>query len=298
MQSNRLVPLVGVLVLLLGIAYFAGVFNSELSTISVPTVDVPVEDVSSLRIQTNSWEADLTREGGLWQVAEPAGSPADSNTVSRLLDSIAELELNSIVSTNPERHAQYGVDQESGRYVTLSWGGEEVTLILAAQGPDFSSSYVRLGESAEVYSASRVTLPTSRDQLRDKTLINVPGDQVRSASVTTEEYAYRLAYQNGWTIAGEGSAAVAADSVKVTSWLRRYAPLRFDGFEDGLTSDSVSVTVTVELTMASGQTRRVLMGTRDTDLLAFTSSSSAVMRAAATRLATLIEDPAVLKGDG
>ncbi len=298
MQSNRLVPLVGVLVVLLGIAYFAGVFNSEPSTISVPTVDVPVEDVSGIRIQTDSWAADLTREGGIWQVTEPGGSRADSNSVSRLLDSIAELELNSIVSTNTERHEHFGVDQASGRYLTLTWDDEDYALVVASQGPDFSSSYVRLGESPEVYSSSRVALPASRDQLRDKTLVNVPTDQVRSASISTAEYAYQLDYQDGWTITEEGAAPAPADSVKVTSWLRRYAPLRFDGFEDGLTPDSVSVTMTVELTMASGQTRRVLMGTRDTNLLAFTSSSPAIMRAAATRLGTLIEDPAALKAGG
>ena len=298
MQSNRLVPLVGVLVVLLGIAYLAGVFNSAPSTISVPTVDVPVEDVSGIRIQTDAWSANLTREGGIWQLAEPMGSLADTNTVKRLLDSIDELELNTTVSTNPERHARYGVDQASGRYLTLTWDDEDYALVVASQGPDFSSSYVRIGESDEVYSASRVALPTSRDQLRDKTLVNVPVAQVRSASISTAEYAYRLNYENGWTIREEGSGPVPADSVKVTGWLRRYAPLRFDGFEDGLTPDSVSVTMTVELTMASGQTRRVLMGTRDTDLLAFTSSSPAIMRAAATRLGTLIEDPASLKADG
>jgi hypothetical protein len=298
MQSNRLVPLVGVLVVLLGIAYFAGVFNSEPSTISVPTVDVPVDDVSGIRIQAATWTAELTRESGTWRLMEPAGSQADSNAVSRLLDSIEELELSTIVSTNPERHARYGVDQASGRYLTLTWGDEEYALVVAEQGPDFSSSYVRIGESDQVYSSSRVALPTTRDQIRDKTLVNVPHDQVRSAAVSTAEYAYRLDYQDGWTLTEEGSGPVPADSVKVAGWLRRYAPLRFEGFEDSLTSDAVSVSMTVELTLASGQTHRILMGTRDTDLLAFTDSNQLIMRAAATRLGTLIEEPAALKADG
>lgn len=297
MQSNRLVPLVGVLVVLLGIAYFAGVFNSEPSTISVPTVEVPVEDVTGINIQTDSWTANLAKEGGIWQVTEPTGSPADTNTVARLLESIDELELNSIVSTNPERHQHYGVDQASGRYLTLSWGDENYALVVAAQGPDFSSSYVRLGESDEVYSSSRVALPTTRDQIRDKTIMNVPVEQVRSASVSTAEYAYELNYQDGWTISEEGSGPVPADSIKVAGWLRRYAPLRFEGFEDDLTQDSVSVTMTVELTMASGQTRRLLMGTRDDNLVAFSSSRPAVMRASATRLGTLIQAPSALKAD-
>ncbi len=297
MQSNRLVPLVGVLVVLLGIAYIAGVFDSEPSTISVPTVDVPVEDVSGIRVQADDWAADLTRSGGTWRLTEPAGSLADTNAVSRLLDSIDELKLNTMVSTNPERHAQYGVDQATGRYLTLTWEDEEYALVVAAQGPDFSSSYVRLGEADEVYSSSRVALPASRDQLRDKTLVNVPMDQVRSASVSTAEYAYRLNYQDGWTLREEGEGPAPADSVKVTGWLRRYAPLRFEGFEDELTPDSVSVSMTVELTLASGQTRRILMGTRGADLLAFTSSSPAVMRAAATRLGTLIEAPSALKAE-
>ncbi|NNE70407.1 MAG: DUF4340 domain-containing protein [Rhodothermales bacterium] len=297
MQSNRIAQLIGVLAVLLGIAYLAGVFDSEPSTISVPDVDVPTEEVTGLRLQADTWEVALSRDGGVWRVTEPVSSLADSNTVSRLLNSIAELELNSVVSTNVDRHQRYGVDQETGRYLTLTWGDEEYRMVVAAEGPDFSTSYVRLNEEETVYTGSRIALPTSADQVRDKTLLNIPAELVQSASVETSEYAYQLAYADGWTISESAGPAVAADSMKVVSWLRRYSPLRFDGFEDELTPDSVDVSTTVSLTLQSGLTRTVHMGTRGSDILAYTDGSPQVMRAAITRLGFLIEEPDEIKAD-
>lgn len=294
MQSNRIVRLTGILAVLLGIAYLAGVFESEPSTISVPEVDVPVGEVTGIHLQADTWEATLSRSGGVWQVTEPVAALADSNTVSRLLDSIGELKLNSVVSRNAERHQRYGVDQETGRYLRLTTTGGAHQLVIAAQGPDFSSSYVRLEEGETVYTASRVALPTGLDQLRDKTLLNVPLDQVAAASVQTAEYAYDLSYDEGWAITEAAGSPVPADSMKVVNWIRRYAPLRFDGFEDALTPDSVEVSTTVSLTLTNGQVHRVYLGTRASDLVAFTEADPQVMRAAVTRLGFLIEEPADL----
>jgi Domain of unknown function (DUF4340) len=289
MQKNRVAPLAGILVLLLGVAYLAGVFESQPTTIQVPEVEVPSNEVTGLTIESSGWSASLARSGGVWRLTEPVSSAADSNTVKRLLDSIGDLDLATVVSSNPDRHARYGLDPESAQRVTLQWATGELALAVALQGPDVSSSYVRLGENQEVYSGSRVSLPNTLDQLRDKTMLQLVPALVGSVQVTTPESSYQLDYTGGWTISSNDGPAVPADSVRIVSWLRRFSPLRLDGFLDDETPQSVNVTHSILFGNLDGSMTSVSIEERDDQLAVFSSQGSVVMRAGKVRLSSLFE---------
>ncbi|MBO6574535.1 MAG: DUF4340 domain-containing protein [Rhodothermales bacterium] len=286
MNGNRLSLLAGALVVLLGAAWMLDVFDSEPTTIRVPEVEIPKEEVSEVTVQTDDWTASLTRQAGRWQLTEPVEALADSNTVNRLLNTLEGLELQTIVSTNPDRHERYGVDQASAQYLTVRWKDQEQVIVVAEQGPDFSSSYVRLAEDPIVYASSRITVPSTLDQLRDKVFVDVAGESVSAASVQGPEFRYSLERggDSGWSF-GDGSTA---DSIQVANWLRRFNPLRLDGFEDGLTADSLTVTHTVTLETAAGPVS-LYFEQGDSDMRAWRNGGPGVMRAFGTRLNSLVQ---------
>ena len=292
MQNNRIPLLAAVLVVLVGVAWLSGVFDREPSTIEVPSVDIPTDEVDRIRVQGPEWTVEVTREGGVWQVVEPVPARADSNAVVRLLDSLSELKLNTVVSTSPDRHGNYGVDQPSARYLTLGWADEEELLLVAEQGPDFSSSYVRLGETPAVYSSSRIALPANADLFRDKTLINLTPYTVRAVDISAPDFAYRAeSGPEGWALAD----GTPLDSVSVSSWLRRFSPLRMDGFRDDLVRDSLSVTHRAVFEIEGGPRLEVQFEEQDEDLLAWSSQGPGVMRSFVSRLGTLIQEPGSLQ---
>jgi uncharacterized protein DUF4340 len=293
MQQNRIKLLAGALVLLSAGAYFAGVFESEPTTIRVPEVDVPIDRVTSISLSSPNLSAELVRDGGVWRVAAPLSGRADSLVLGRLLDSVKEMTLLNVVSTNPDRHGRYGVSSETASIIKLSWDDGEATFQVAAQGPDFSSSYVRLEDAAEVYTASpRIAVPTSVEQLRDKTLANLQPVQVIEADVRTPDYSYRLKYGiSGWTIAIDGAAEAPADSTVIAAWLRRFSPLRLDGFLDDWSPDSVEVSHTIRFAETTGATTQLFFGATGDTLAAHTGRSDAVLRTFVSRLTSLFEAP-------
>lgn len=298
MQKNRIAQLVAVLLLLLVVAWVTGVFDRDPSTIDVPTLEVQAAEADEITIQ-GPYAVDLSREGGLWMLKAPLSGRADTLAMTRLINTLESLTLNSVVSKNPERHATYGVDVESGRAITLRKEGTELaSLVVSAQGPDFSTSYVRLEGEPVVYSASRITIPATLDALRDRALASVQPELVRSAQWTTPSGSYRLDYgDTGWMLGAEGGVPQPVDSVQVSAWIRRFAPLRLDGFLDDLTPDSLSVTHTVRIEQINGAVTEVFFEADEADLVGYAVGQPLVMRASAARQESLFPDPATLRGE-
>jgi hypothetical protein len=290
MQQNRIALLAGVLVVLLGVAWVTGVFDSAPTTIAVPTLAIPGEDVEEISITGPAYDAGLERSGGQWRLVAPLGSPADSASVSRFVEQLTEIEFGSVVSTNPERHGLYGVDS-SGSVITVSWGGDSVQLVVAAEGPDFSSNYVRIASSDVVYrTRNRVSVPADLDQLRDKRLLNLAPARVVGASVRTPDEAYELAYGNGgWTITEASEAPAPADSMTVATWLRRFAPLRLDGFIGELSAESMDPSHEVVFRLQDGTDAAVRMVEHSEGYAAWADGNPFVMRANSYRIASLFQ---------
>ena len=162
MPARRLRILVAVLAALLAVAYASGAFERDPSTVDVPVVDIPADRLNRIEL-SGAVAVVLVRADSAWQVIEPSRVAADSAVVARLVRSLGELGLASVVSTNPDRHARYGLDSTATR-VQVFWEGGSTALTVSKRGPDWRSSYVRLGDAPEVYATrSRVSLPATAD---------------------------------------------------------------------------------------------------------------------------------------
>lgn len=286
MKQQHLIRLAGLLVILLGIAYFAGVFDREISTIDVPALAIDAEAVQAIRVEGNQIIA-LENSGGHWQLTEPMAARADSLTVRQLLTTLGDLSLASVVSNNPDRYAHYGVDT-TARTLTLTLPEGATTLILSQDGPDFQSLYARLEGDPRVFSTrGRPNLPDVVDRWRDKQILKIPALQVPSARIDRAVDGFEVRYDStGWMLV-RGTQKTAADSTAVVRWLRRFAPLRATGFDDVMTPSAVQENMThrIAFTLPGRVAETLWLAERDADL-ALTNGKT-VFTLTASQLATL-----------
>ncbi len=256
MKQRQLTWLGGALVLLLVIAYLAGVFDTEISTVQVPDVRIPAGEVSAIRATGSDMSVGLRRDGESWRLTDPVDAAADSTTVARVLEDLSALELRSVVSTNPERYGRYGVDS-TGTEIDVVWEAGRLTLVVGENGPDFGSNYVRLSDDEAVYlSAGRLQLPENVDGWRDKTIVDLPPERVSRVSVHGPGQSYALQRQESeWQLTEDASPSTA-DSAAAIRYLERFNPLQADGFLESVPADRDS-TYTVRFTLGDGTERVV-----------------------------------------
>ncbi len=139
----------------------------------------------------------LVKEGSGWKVAAPFSAPADASAVESMLTSLEKLEADEVVVEQAANPAEYGLDKAS-RTVTAVVEGAPAPLAVefGAKSPDGSSVYARTAGSAKVYLVPQWvegTFDKKPFDLRDRDLLHVKRDDVRSLEVSGPEGSYTLA---------------------------------------------------------------------------------------------------------
>jgi len=179
----------------------------------------------------------LQRTDGAWQVStgQAASYAADSSAVQKLLESLAVLKADSMVSRNPDRHALYEVSKETGLRVEAHDRDKRAlaALLIGKSGPNIISTYVRNDDSDQVYLVDGIlqnAAAKSLNEWRDKTIFSFKTDQVTAYTVVgTSPFA--LNKTNGeWLI---GSENTPANATAVEQAVQTLATLRAADFAEG-----------------------------------------------------------------
>lgn len=111
------------------------------------------------------------------QKREPAKEyPADSASVQAVMEKLAAMKRDDLISQNPEKQSLFEVDSAKGIYVEV-WDrqGESLGAFrIGKSGPDWSSHYVRKVGSDNVYSVRgsiRYSFFADDERWRDKTVV-------------------------------------------------------------------------------------------------------------------------------
>jgi hypothetical protein len=297
MDKNRHIGrLIGVLVILIIVAYASGTFDSAPSTVDVPEIKIETENIESINIDRPDFSLSATKVNGLWQMTEPIPWLADSVSVRAFLKSLTDLEIESVVSTNPERYSRYGVDS-TGSSVRVEFGNDELEVFVSSEGPDFSTSYVRLDGDERVFvGRPRISLPADVNRWRDRTVTAISEANVVSVDVSSpdENYSLERTEQN-WSIR-LGEETVPADSANVARFFSTYASLRADGFiENEIVSDSLTHRVTFR--MSAGGDQSFSVSEQESELaLSYSRENGAIFRFFTSRKDALVPDATTLKG--
>ncbi|UCD85540.1 MAG: DUF4340 domain-containing protein, partial [Deltaproteobacteria bacterium] len=98
---------------------------------------------------------------------------ADPGSIENLLSKVKELSVGSLASKKPEKHSIFQVDKSGLEVKVLNEGSDPLThFFVGKAGPDQTSTYLRRGDSPEVYLVNeRLKSTFSRSEWRDLTIL-------------------------------------------------------------------------------------------------------------------------------
>ncbi|GMQ82852.1 MAG: hypothetical protein BMS9Abin05_2316 [Rhodothermia bacterium] len=298
MEKNKIIPaLVGLLVLLVLIAYATGTFDRAPSTVDVPKFEIQVGEIDQIEVSSTEFNIHVQKVNGLWQVLEPIAWMADSVSINAFTESLADFELESVVSRNPARYGRYGVDSTAS-LLTLTSGDEVQKMTVASEGSDFMTVYVRLeGDERVFVGRPRLSIPTDADRWRDKMIATIPSQILTAANVTSPDNSFSLSKgDTGWRLSVDGRET-AADSVAVERYLRNFNRFRADGFISTPPQEDADQHV-VELVLSTGESMTFTFTELENELaLDYSGQPRATFKLFSSRKNTLIPDPTIFSSE-
>lgn len=170
MKFKRILTYLTVLIILLALAYLIerpGRKQKETEFLLFP--DFAPTAAARIELRDPETEVILEKKEGKWLVASSEDYPADTGSIERLLPKVKKISVSSLASKRPEKHSIFKVDK-SGLEVKIL-NNESALLahfFVGKTGPDLTSTYLRRGDSPEVFLVSeRIKSVFSRPEWRD-----------------------------------------------------------------------------------------------------------------------------------
>ena len=139
----------------------------------------------------------LAKDGSSWKMTAPMAVDADSSSADSLLGSLEDLESDETISESPQSLQDYGLDPPQNTVAFLLTGASEpLKLLVGSKTPDGSSVYAKLPTNARVFtipSYEATTFDKKPFDFRDRSLLHVKRDDVRSVEITGPDGSYSLA---------------------------------------------------------------------------------------------------------
>jgi len=167
-----------------------------------------------------------------WRILAPFEAPADESAVDSMLGNVEKLEAQEVVVESTDDLAQYGLDAPSRTVSVVVEGTEEPRVVeFGAKTPGDTAIYARTPPSSKVYTVATY-VESSFDKkpfdLRDRDLLHVKRDDVRTMEVTGPEGSYSLARTDAGDWAFTKPLATRAGRWAVDGLLGTLENLRMD----------------------------------------------------------------------
>jgi hypothetical protein len=140
----------------------------------------------------------LSKEGEAWSLTAPAPPmAADSGEAESLLTTLETLEVQEVVTESPGALAEYGLDPpRTAVSVLLQGASEPLKLLLGDKSPDGGALYAKVPTRPRVFTVPAYVESSFSKKpfdLRDRDVLHVKRDAVRTLEVQGPEGAYALA---------------------------------------------------------------------------------------------------------
>lgn len=176
------------------------------------------------------------KKGENWHAAEPDSFRVDKRQVGQLLGLAANLEVQDLISTNPQKQIFFQVDTLTGTTLNLlSQGKILASLVVGKTSADLAQTYVRKRGSNEVWSAkgflSRI-VGRRIDEWRDKSILELDPQKIQAIEFVKKKGSFRLTKADTVWVLSPSPYAESFDAKQdeVTDFVERIAILRTDAF--------------------------------------------------------------------
>ena len=238
-------------------------------------LELSKDKVTALDIEPPSGEAvHLVKQGKDWKLGGPAAAPADANEVDSLLSTLQNLEVEEVVNEKPASLGEFGLDPpRRSLSATLAGAKQPLKLLLGDKTPDGGALYAKTPDKPRVFtiaSYQEASLSKKPFDLRDRDLLHVKRDAVRTLEITGPDGSYALLRDDKgeWTFTRPLTTRAgrwAVDGLLGTLESLRMDSIAAEDAKDLKPFGLVKPARTLSLGLADGATKRLEIGSSAAD---------------------------------
>jgi Domain of unknown function (DUF4340) len=203
---------------------------------------VDSSSVDKIEIKSPSFSIILEKRGADWFVVKPNDYKADQANVCRIIHQIKDLEVKSIVSSKPEKHAVFQVDQTGTQVTVYEKGVEKSAFILGKMAASYSESYARRSNSNDVFIVEGVSsymFDRPVKDWRDKTIMTAAIESIKEVRYQYGDTTFSLAFGDSLWFVGKDKARQSVSESIISS----LSNLQADDFIDSTITPKISAMI-------------------------------------------------------
>lgn len=210
-MSRNTYLLLGILLALVLIAFLVLQKPGEQSTTSSTGEMLAALDslaIDKIEIKSPATNVLLEKKGVEWFVQYPVAYRADQANVASFIQQSKNLELKSIVSSNPEKQSVFQVDSTGTLVKIYEKGAEKAAFILGKQGSTYSESYARKVNSNDVVLVGTSMSYVFNRQLkewRDRTIASVSRNDITAIAFQYGDTTFAVEFKDSTWLIGKDS---------------------------------------------------------------------------------------------
>jgi hypothetical protein len=220
--------------------------------------DVEQEAIVTIEVRSEGGSVELQKTGDRWSLVEPLDYPADPAAVRSLLQSIAALESDRVLSLDEVDPADYGLDAPQLGVALVDEAGTRFELAVGAETPLGSKRAVRRGQNDEILlcpDGFTSSIDREVDEWRSRDVVDVRETDLALIEIQTSSDLVRaVRVGDRWDL--EEPVADLADAEQMRSLVSELNALRISEFledgEDGSAPDPETWEYRVNLQAADG----------------------------------------------
>lgn len=174
----------------------------------------------------------VEKQAEAWRLTAPVAVPADGAEVDGILSTLAGLEMDEVVLEAPKDLAEFGLLPPRRTVTVLLEGAKEpAQLLLGEKTPDGNALYAKVPARPRVFTIPSYlegTVDKKPFDLRDRSVLHVQRDAVRTLEITGPEGSYALARSDKGEWAFTRPLATPAGRWAVDSFLGTLENLRME----------------------------------------------------------------------
>jgi hypothetical protein len=224
--------------------------QSASSASTGPVFKVDSLSVDKIEIKTPASSLVLEKRGVEWFLSKPVNYKADQAHVGQIIHQIKNLEVKNIVSSKPEKHSVFQVDQTGTQVTVYEIGAEKASFVLGKMAGSYSESYARSMNSDDVFiveGASSYLFDRPVKDWRDKTILTAPKENIKDIRYQYGDTTFTVTFSDSAWFAGKEKVQQSVIEAVVSS----LSNLQADDFIDS----TVSPKVTAMIAYAGAQIR-------------------------------------------
>jgi hypothetical protein len=241
--------------------------------------------VTSVHVTKQKDSSSLQLKDGHWTIAKD-GFPVDTAKINKVLKNIFTLQTKELVSHNPARYAEYGLDSVEARHVSflsISGGIIADVIIGKTSGADYSSTYWRWANKPDVFRSPgnfSWEIGSKNDDWKDRKLVQA---QVKDLKFIEATWTDSLGMSNHYKLEATSDSSWKMLEPQDSIWLKknlvsematRFTEMSIDEFVSATDTNIAKVNVDspmvwVKVTFKDGKSQE-LKGSKTMDGYAYT----------------------------